>query len=109
MNSLGFLKVFLDLPLPLSFESVFLVANASSVLFIISQVVAHVMASGATFVFLLESSGVLRFYEVNSGALRSICYQFVLRCRVFQESIQFGLYGTRTFSLVFAHCVHSRL
>ena len=36
LNSFGFLKVFLDLALPLSLESVFLVANASSVLFIIS-------------------------------------------------------------------------
>ena len=35
LNSLGFLKVFLDLPLPLSLESVFPVAIASSVLFII--------------------------------------------------------------------------
>ena len=56
-NSLGFLKVFLDLPLPLSLESVFLVANASSALFIISQVLAHVTASGATLVFELESPG----------------------------------------------------
>ena len=65
LNSLGFLKDFLDLPLLLSHESVFLVANdfldlplllshesvflvanASSVLFINSQVLAHAMASG---------------------------------------------------------------
>ena len=38
LNSFGFLKVFLDLPPPLSPDSVFLVANASNVLFIISQV-----------------------------------------------------------------------
>ena len=55
--SLGFLKVFLDLPLPLSLESVFLVGNASSVLFIISQVLANVMASGARLVFVLETPG----------------------------------------------------
>ena len=48
--SFGFLKVFLDLLLPLSLESVFLVAKASIVLFIISQVLAHVMASGPTLV-----------------------------------------------------------
>ena len=49
LNSFGFLKVFLDLLLPLSLESVFLVAKkASSVLFIISQVLAHVIASGPT-------------------------------------------------------------
>ena len=64
LSSLGFLKSFLDLPLPLSLESVFLVANASSVLFIISQVLAHVMASGATLVFVLESSGVFVVFEV---------------------------------------------
>ena len=126
LNSSGFLKVFLGLPLPLSLDSVFFVANASSVLFIISQVLAHVMASGATLVLVLESSRAfvvfevliflmvldpppppcarchpeercsfpfipLRFYEVNSGTLRSICYQLVLRCGVSQESIQFKL------------------
>ena len=46
LNSFGFLKVFLDFQPPLSLDSVFLVANASNVLFIISQVLAHVMASG---------------------------------------------------------------
>ena len=55
LNSFGFLKVFLDLPPPLSHDSVFLVANASSVLFIISQVFAHVMASGVILVCALES------------------------------------------------------
>ena len=64
LNSLGFLKVFLDLPLPLSLESVFLVANASSVLFIISPVLAHVMASGATLVCVLESPGAFVVFEV---------------------------------------------
>ena len=44
LNSFGFLKVFLDLPPPLSLESVFLVVNASSVMFIISQLLAHVNA-----------------------------------------------------------------
>ena len=48
LNSFDFLKVFLDLLLPLSLESVFLVAKASSVLFIISQLLAHAMASGPT-------------------------------------------------------------
>ena len=38
LNFLRFLKVFLDLPPPLSLESVFFVAKASSVLFIIYQV-----------------------------------------------------------------------
>ena len=55
-----FLKVFRDLLLPLSLESVNLVANASSVLFIISQVLAHVMASGWTPVCDPESSLSLR-------------------------------------------------
>ena len=64
LNFLGFLKVFLDLPLPLSLESVFLVANASSVLYIISQVLVHVMASGATSVFVLESPGTFVEFEV---------------------------------------------
>ena len=63
-NSFGFLKVFLDLPLTLSLESVFLVANASSVLFIISQVLAHVMASGVTFVCVLVSPGKFVEFEV---------------------------------------------
>ena len=53
LNSLGFLKVFQDLPLPLS-----------SVLFIISQVLAHVMTSGATLVFVLKSLGVFVVYQV---------------------------------------------
>ena len=57
--SLGFLKVFMDLPLPLSLEYVFLVANASIVLFIIYQVFSHVMGSGGTPVCALESPGVL--------------------------------------------------
>ena len=63
LNSLGFLKVFQDLPLPLSLESVFLVANASRVMFIISQVLAHVMASGCLTVFDPESSVVLAVFE----------------------------------------------
>ena len=52
LNSFGFLKVFLDLPPHLSLESVFLVANASNILFIVSQVLAHVMASGPTLLFI---------------------------------------------------------
>ena len=64
LNSFGFLKVSLDLPFPLSLESVFLVANASSVLFIISQVLAHIMASGATLVCVLESPGAFVEFEV---------------------------------------------
>ena len=50
LNSFGFLKVFMDLAPPLSLKSVFLVAIASSVLFIISQVLAHVMAQGVILV-----------------------------------------------------------
>ena len=46
LNSFVFLKVFLDFPPPLSLDSVFLLANASNVLYIISQVFAHVMTSG---------------------------------------------------------------
>ena len=57
LNSFGFLKVFLDLLLPLSLELVFLVAKASSVLFIISQVLAHVMTSGPTLLRVVESPG----------------------------------------------------
>ena len=50
LGSFGFLKVFLDVPPPLSRDdSVPLVANASSVLFILSQVLVHVMASGVAF------------------------------------------------------------
>ena len=64
LNSLGFLKVFLDLHLSRSLESRFLVAIASSVLFIISQVLAHVMASGATLVFVLESPGTFVVFEI---------------------------------------------
>ena len=64
LNSFGFLKVFLDLPLPLSLEFVFLVSNASSVLFIISQVLAHVMASGVTLVCVHESPGAFVEFEV---------------------------------------------
>ena len=64
LNSCGFWKFFLDLPPPLSLESVFLVANALSVLFVICQVLAHLMASGLTLVFVLDSpvhSSNLRF------------------------------------------------
>ena len=60
LNSFGFLKVFLDLPPHLSLESVFLVANASNILFIISQVLAHVMASGPTFLFVVDSPWTTR-------------------------------------------------
>ena len=63
LNSLGFLKVFGDLPLPPSLASVFLVANASRVLFIISQVLSHVMASSGTPVCDPESSDVLVEFE----------------------------------------------
>ena len=63
LNSFAFLKVFLDLP-PFLLESVFLVANTSSVLFIISQVLAHVMASGPTLVFVVESPGPFVEFEV---------------------------------------------
>ena len=59
LNSFGFLKVFLDLPPSLSIDSVFLVANASSVLFIISQVCAQVMASNVTPECALDSLGIL--------------------------------------------------
>ena len=59
LNSLGFLKDFRDLPLPLLLESVFLAANASSVLFITCQVLAHVLASDCTPVCDPESSDVL--------------------------------------------------
>ena len=46
LSSFVFLKVFLDLPHPLSIQSVVLfVANGSCVLFIIFQMLAHVMAS----------------------------------------------------------------
>ena len=55
LNSFGFSKVFLGLPLPLMLDSVFLEANASSVPFIISQVFAHVMACGATLVCTFDS------------------------------------------------------
>ena len=58
-NSFGFLKDFLDLPPPLSLDSFFLVANASNVLFIISQVFAHVMASGVTLVWASDFLGIL--------------------------------------------------
>ena len=63
LKSLGFLKVFRDLPLPLSLESEFFVANASSVLFTISQLLAHVMACGGTPVCDPESSDVLIEFE----------------------------------------------
>ena len=64
LNYFGFLKVFLDLPPPLSLESVFLVANASNVLFIISQVLAHVMASGPTLLLVVEFPGPFVVIEV---------------------------------------------
>ena len=63
LNSFGFLNVFLDLPLPLSVQSVFLVPNASSLLFIIYQVLAHVKAYGGTPVCVFVSSGVLVEFE----------------------------------------------
>ena len=57
LNSFGFLNVFLDFPSLLSLESVFLVAKASRVLLIISQVLAHVMASGPALLLAVESPG----------------------------------------------------
>ena len=50
LYSFGFLKVILDMPPPLLIDSLFIVANASRVLFISSQVFAHVMASGVILV-----------------------------------------------------------
>ena len=64
LNSFGFWKVFLDLPPPRSLESVFLVANASNVLFIISHVLNHVMASGPTLLLVVESPGPFVVFEV---------------------------------------------
>ena len=64
LNYFGFLKVFLDLPPPLSLESVFLVVNASNVLFIISQVLAHVMASGPALLLVMEFPGPFVVVEV---------------------------------------------
>ena len=58
-NSFDLLKVFLELLPPLSLDSVFLVANASSVLFIICQVFAHVMVSCATLAFMFNYLGTL--------------------------------------------------
>ena len=58
-NSFGFLKDFLDLPPPQSLDSVFLVANASIILFIISQIFAPVMESGVTLVCAPQTLGVL--------------------------------------------------
>ena len=66
LNSLGFLKVFRDSPPLLSLESVFLVANASSVLFIISHVLPYVMASGSTTACNPESSDFLVEFESPS-------------------------------------------
>ena len=63
-KSFGFLKVFLDLPPPLSLESVFLVANAFKVLFIFSQVLAHVISWDPTLVFVVESPGTFVEFEV---------------------------------------------
>ena len=57
LNSFDFLKVFLDFPPPISLDSVFLVANCSNVLIIISQVFAYVMASGDTRVCTFDSPG----------------------------------------------------
>ena len=66
LNSLGFLKVFRDFPLSVSLEYVFLVENDTSVLFIISQVVAHIMASGCTLVCDPESSDSIVEFEVST-------------------------------------------
>ena len=57
LNYFGFLNVFLDFPSLLSLELVFLVAKASRVLFIISQVFAHVIASGPALLLAVESPG----------------------------------------------------
>ena len=59
LKSFGFLKIFLDLSSPHLLDSVFLEANASSVLFIIPQVFTQVMASGATLVCAFDSLGTL--------------------------------------------------
>ena len=55
LSSSGFSKVFLEVPSPLSRDSVLLVANSSSVLFIISQVFVHVMPSGVAFECVFDS------------------------------------------------------
>ena len=142
LNSFALLKFFLAVPLPLSLESVFLVANAPCVLFIICKVLAHVMRQ-VLYLCVLESPGAfvefevppfravlsptapmlvairgngvnsiflpLRFYKVDSSYLWFVCHSFILCYRVSQEYIQLGLYGTRTFSLILAHCIHSGL
>ena len=59
LNSFDFFTFFLYLPPPLSLDSVLLVVNASSVLFIISQVFAYVMASGVTLACALNEVDVL--------------------------------------------------
>ena len=144
LKSFGFLEVFLDLPLSLSLESVFLVANGSSVQFIISQVL-HMSwhLAGGTPVCASVSPGVLVEFEappfisvldtpepmllsirgngvdslfLRCGSTKSTLvpdclsitnFSWAIECS--QECIQFGLYGTRTFCLVLAHCVHSDL
>ena len=64
LNSCCFLKVFLDLSPPLSFDYVLLVANASGVLFIISQVLAYIMASDSTLTGALDSLVALVEFDV---------------------------------------------
>ena len=68
LNSFGFLTSLHD--------SVSLVANGLSVRFIISQVFAHVMASGATLVCVFNSLGTL--VEIESPPFIAVCGSEVL-------------------------------
>ena len=64
LNYFGFLKVFLVLPLPLSLDSVFLVANASAPYSSFSKVLDHVMASCVTLVRALVSLVILVEFDI---------------------------------------------
>ena len=97
------MKVFLDLPPTLSLDSVFIVVNASNVLFIISQVFVPVMASGGTFVCKPESFGIpVECDEVpQNPALCRVAspfclIPFFLSSSLSQERIQTGLFCTGT-------------